>query len=342
MTDANTIPQAASRPDDMTAVNDTIPEPLKRGAITDRAQWVVLDGPVSRGLCLAREHGPQAAEFIAPPGTPLQLPELMGALIHWRHGLVQEGRLMGEPTVYGVDEAIELAPANREWIERQVHEQKLRDEAIATRGGAPKPEPARDPRTESQRTLIIDGRPLSALTQSASRFSEIVEGLPSDSPVGQLERLLDSAISPAHLASEIDTLAFSIGRPASRELVVSLLHARARSHSWRYTRPFGVFERPSAKQQALAAEIAEASTAQELLGRIYAQGEIEQELDEALTDLLYARSKSIRWRATLPLRLLLSIRHLRGVRRTLRRAQAAYASLREGRPERRLKSQAGR
>jgi hypothetical protein len=264
----------------------------------------------------------------------------MGVLMQWRHALVREGRVVDEPTLCTVEDAIELAPAHREWIERQVREQELRDQVIANRSRPLAAAPGETaPAEPHPATVIADRRTLPALTRSASNFSEIVNSLPDTSAIGQVERLVASAISAAHLAAELDTLAFSIGRPATRELVVSLLHARSRSHSWRYTRMFAAMERRSPAEETLTAHVASASSAQELLQSLRSLGLDERELDETLIDLLYARSRSMRWRVTHPLRRLLGSPRFWRVRRALRRAQPSYASFRNGRARRRLKPQ---
>jgi hypothetical protein len=324
----------------MSDITDTLPQRMERAKITDHAQWVVADGPVGRGKCLLHEESPDAAVFIVPAGMPLQLPELGESLRHWRHGRVRDGRLEGEPTICTVQEAIDIAPANRDWIERQVREQDRRERVTAEHERAKPDEDRFD--LPLVAALIADRRPIPSLTQSASRFAEIVHGLPEDSAMSQVERLVAGATSAAHLAGELDTVAFSIGRPATRQLVASLLHARSRSHSWRYTQLFAALQRTDPAEQKLSRHIAAATSAQELLQRLGSLEQHEQELDDILIDLLYARSKSARWRATYPLRRLGGLPRLRGVRRLLRRAQPTYASIKQqGRRPRGLKPHPG-
>jgi hypothetical protein len=325
---------------EMSDLTEQITRPQRRRRITERQGWRVVDGPVSRGSCLVCELDPDEAIFIAPPGVLLQLPEPSNGFQHWRTGVIREGRLIADPTACTIFEAISQAPAHRAWFNAQVREREQRDSVFDASKRPPRPDGASLDYVVS--AIVVDRRPLPVVTHSASRFAQIVSELPHDSLIAHLEEILSGAISVSHLAEDFRLLAFSIGQPGARELLVSLLHARARSHSWRYTRPLALLERRGASQRELAALIDAAPDAQVLLQRLDGLDGLDHELDELLVDLLYARSRSIRWRATTPLRSFLASPRFAGTRGRLRDAQPRYAALRQRAPGSRVPAQLDR
>jgi hypothetical protein len=332
--------RTATAEPEMSDATEQITRPSRRHRITERQNWRVVDGPVGRGSCLSSELDPDEAVFVAPPGVPLQVPEPSDGFAYWRTGVVREGRLVGNPTIHTIDEAVRQAPAHRAWFDAQVREREQRDSVFDASKRAAQRQGAVV--GHAVPVIVVDGRPLPAVTHSASRFAEIVSELPGDSLISRLEALLANAISASHLAEDFRLLEFSIGSPGARELLVSLVHARARSHSWRYTRTLALFERRGAGQRELAALIDGAPDAQVVLRRLEVLDGLDDELDEALIDLLYTRSRSLRWRATTPLRSVLASPRFARTRRRLRGAQRTYAALKRGISESQVRAQLGR
>jgi hypothetical protein len=310
---------------------------VQRPRVAGGSLWRVQPGPVGRGTCLARDELDDAVVFIGPPGVPLELPEQLGTLMRWRTATWRYGERAGPLTVISVEDAIEMAPARRGWIELHLREDH-REVLVSSDGAAAEPETrtAAGPEVNAESgvlpvsaawaMLLPDRRRVAEVTQSASTFAWLVHALPADSGISTVERALAGSVSSSHFAAELEVLAFSIGATATRELTTSLLHARTRSHSWRFTWFLRVFERRGRVERLVAREALKAADGLDLLMRVAALDE--ETVDEALVNLLYMQSRGIRWTVTYPARRLLGVRHLQGIRGFLRRAQPRYARYR--------------
>jgi hypothetical protein len=302
---------------------------LLRATTSQRPLWRIVRGPVGTGSCLASEDPAGGVLFLAPPGVALQRPEEAAALMGWRRARWQHGALQDRVVSCTLKELEELAPANRAWIQERMREDERLDLMLARARGVSAGDqtiadapgvvsvaaiagPAASPPSES--VLLPDRRRVAVVTHSASTYSALTHRLPSSSAVAQVETFVVDAVSASHLATELDTLSLTIGVPAVRELVVSLLHARTRSHSWRYTRFLSRLESRSAHERRLARLVADSKSARDLLESLGAQ----EELDEILVNLLYAQHHGMRWRVTYPLRRTLGSPRLEGCRGVLR------------------------
>jgi hypothetical protein len=292
-------------------------------------EWSVAPGPAGRGACLAAEEPAKdaadeptwAAFYIAPPGVPLQLPETLGMLRQWRVVRVEEGELDGPVWTLPLGEALALAASQRSWIEDQV---KLawRHEEVGEHLSAARRTSNRRSGSDSGGipTLAnIDQRWIMTLTESASTFSSLLESLPKDLVATSIEDLARATKARSELRSAYQAVAKAIGREQAREVVVALLHARARTHSWRWTKWLGPIERTSQAERRVGREIDVAATGGDLLRRLAGLGLRTRELDDIVIDVLYTRSCGLRWRMTHPFRVLLGSHKLRSLRGMVRR-----------------------
>ncbi len=317
---------------------------LVRATTSQSPLWQIVRGPVGTGSCLAREDPDGGVLFIAPPGVALQRPEQATALMGWRSARWQHGALQDLVVPCALSKVEELAPANRSWIQERLREDERLDLMLArARGDSAEDEAAGEAPDvvsvatiaraaasgASESVLLPDQRRVAAVTRSASIYSALTHRLPSSSPIAQVEAFVADAVSASHLAIELDTLSLAIGAPAVRELVVSLLHARTRSHSWRYTRFLSRLERRSAHERRLARVVGASDSARDLLDSLEARG-ITPEMDEVLVNLLYAQHHGVRWRSTYPLRRTLGSPRLKSCRGVLRH----LATTRPRRPRR--------
>jgi hypothetical protein len=322
---------------------------LVRAQTSRRARWRVYPGPVGRGACLAADDPAGGLRFIAPPGIALQLPEEAGPMQRWRTARWEFGAPQDGVSQLSLKEVEDLAPAHRAWIREQVREAERLDAMLArARGGSAEPVPipatavsisvsafTASTAVSVAASVLPDRRRVAVVTHSASTYSALTHRLPVSSAVAQVEALVARAVSASHLAAELDTVALSIGQPAVRELVASLLHARSRSHSWRYTRLLGRVERRSARERQITRLVDRSQNARELLNRLEAEKLSEPELHETLMNLLYAQNHGLRWKVTYPLRRALGSPRLGAWRAVLRRqVQPHFAALRPKRSPR--------
>ncbi len=293
-------------------------------------QWRVVPGPAGQGRCLAIDESELELRLLAPPGIPLQLPEY-GSLRRWRSASWEGGSISTEVSELTHEAVRTLVPSHHAWIVEQESEERLRALAAQNLDF----EALED---ASMEVVVADRRPVSvfvgrrlvtAITQSASTYSALVLTQPSDAAVARVERVVNTSSSLAEISNGLREIADAIGVDQTRELVVALLHARARSHSWRCTWPLSVLEGRGPLERVVGREIDAARTGGELTQRLAAVELQASELDRLLVILLYARSRSVRWRITSPLRRLFGSRRLRGVRTLLReRVQPRFAALR--------------
>jgi hypothetical protein len=288
--------------------------------------WRVVPGPSGQGECLAQDNGPELL-LLAPPGTRLSptTPERLG---RWRTATWVGGELLGEPSEIEDDEAERRAPTKALWIAQRREEQERRD--LAVMAGLHASTAVRDP--------VFSWRIMLQVTQSASTYSTLASKLSWRNPIARVEEAANNASSEAELEEQLGLVAREIGEAQEREIVLGLLHVRARSHSWRYTRALRIFERHTPLERVLARLVDRTRDGQELDTRVKAIELQDRELKPILVRLLYRRMHSVRWVATKPLRRLLALRRLRTTRRALRRtlppvAEVARAqrSLRSGR-----------
>lgn len=316
--------------------------------VPGHASWAIGPGPVGRGECIVAEDPTGGVHFIAPPGVALQPLEEVGPLRHWRIAKWRFGAPQDGVSELSLREVEERVSAHRAWIHEQEREAEALEAMLDRARGAAPDLAAGDvdvPAVSSTSpmsaavvpvaALLPDERPVAAVTHSASTYAALTLYLPAGSGVTRIETFVCNAVSASHLAAELDTLALSISHPAVRELVASLLHARSRSHSWRYTRPLGRIEHRSARERRVTRIVDRAYSARELLQRVEAEGLSLPELDEILINLLYAQNHGLRWKLTYPLRRILGSPRLSAARRLLRRhVQPRIAGLRLKRPPR--------
>jgi hypothetical protein len=259
-------------------------------------------------------------QLIAPPGIPVQRPE-RGMLGRWRSALWQDGEISSEVIELDNAELFELAGSNRLWIEEKNLSAQRRELAIR-KVDLDKPQisyPGVDLHAE---LTLLDRRPALAVTQSASTYAALVVAQPPDTPIARVERLAGRKMSISEMGKRLADVANVVGVDQTRELVVALLHARARSHSWRYTKPLRVFERSDPLERTVEREIDSAKTGVEVLQRLRTVELQVRELDILLVTILHKRARSPRWLITSPLRRVLGAPKLVALRRLLRNARA--------------------
>lgn len=89
-------------------------------------KWEVSVGPYGRGDVLVNEVSSGEAAILAPPGVPLDPPELVSRLILWRSATYKKGVVQNIVPV-SVDTAIAQAPNQTEWIIHTGAQRILRD-----------------------------------------------------------------------------------------------------------------------------------------------------------------------------------------------------------------------
>jgi hypothetical protein len=285
--------------------------PQQRPASTE-APWRVVPGPTGKGRCLGRDESEAALLLIAPPGTPLQLPE-DSRLNLWRSALWQDGRISGDVHELAEEELDHLAGSKRMWIDEQNLAVERREFAVRRRDDA---DDLDSTTTGPHPTVAL--LPALQTTQRASMYSALVASQSPDNPIARVERLASRKLSIAEMSRGLEDVANVVGADQKRELVVALLHARARSHSWRCTKPLRIFERREPLERTMEREIDSVKTGADLLARLRALELQVSELDRLLVVVLYRRARSPRWLITWPLRRLLGARRLEALRRRLR------------------------
>jgi hypothetical protein len=293
-----------------------MPFPLTAGL-----EWRVVEGPTGRGRCLMTTGSDMAVRFLAPPGVPLQLPELAGGLDRWRTAFWDCGFIVGGVEVLKLEKVRERVPSELEWIEEQVREAQRRDLLVQNLPADVAGDEAVVDEDDEQEVLVSalpDRRRIVAVTKSASTFAALVSSLSRDTAFAQVEDVTNMASCREEFDTELDAIGERIGPARVRELAVALLHARARSHSWRYTWFLAWTERRAPLQRVIGREVDRARTSDELHQRLLTVELASQELHQALTGMLYVRSHGFRWRITAPLRRLLGTYYLSSVRTLLR------------------------
>jgi hypothetical protein len=292
------------------------------------SDWRVVEGPTGRGECLIEGLTDLEFRFLAPPGVPLQLPELSGSLKRWRTALWTCGAVAGHVKALELAEAYALAPDQSAWIDAY-SEDREDDPALA---GLEAQGPAFDGREASSVSFLPDRRRLLSVTKSASTFAMLVSGLPPDSAFARIEGVANATASRDQFDAVLGMVSESLGEDMAHELVLALLHARARSHSWRYTRFLSWTQRRAPRHRVVGREVDRARTDRELTEGLATVELPRRELDQVLVDTLYERSRCLRWRVTGPLRWAFGTSSLRGPRGVMRnRVQPGYERLRAGR-----------
>lgn len=276
---------------------------------------------MGRGACLEAEEPGCAAHYMAPPGVPLQLPETIGMLRQWRIVHIEDGEMDGPVSTLSFDEALRQAPSQRTWIEDQAMLARSHEEASERRSAARRQSAEGSTADSSLGTPFVnlDRRRITTLTQSASTFSSLLESLPEEDSAVRVEGLVKATSSRSKLRAEFQATTRTIGRQQAREVIVALLHARARTHSWRWTKLLRRFEPGTQLERLVGREIDAARTGDEVLERLAGVNLRTHELDDVLISLLYVRSHGPRWRMTHPLRLWLGSHRFSGLRGVLRR-----------------------
>jgi hypothetical protein len=298
-----------------------------------RQTWSTEIGPYGRGHCLVSRGRDGHTRIIAPPGVPLAPPEAVEQLLRWRVVTWGGGRALGRPRALSRERVSDLAPSKRGWIHRTEAERERWEQTIC------RIPPAATPRQAGAEPLLVAAvapaparrfapapakRPAPGLrtplakSRSASTFAAYVASLTDEAPVKLVARAADSARHYEDFRGALGKIERRVGHDELTRAVIALTHARARSHSWRYTQ---IVPEVCAKrsERKIASEIDRARSGQELeraLGQL--QSVAGAEGGAELYRILYRRSRSLRWRLTRPLRMLLANSRLRGVRRWLR------------------------
>jgi hypothetical protein len=227
-----------------------------------------------------------------------------------------------------------MAPSCRGWIIDVARERELRqlaagrqvettvDDVLSWAEFSERLEP--DPRS----AFIATGRPTdrgsgvepiaAPRTQSASSFASHVAEQPPDATIRQVERLAETAAGFGEMARGLAQTRAQAGERPVREALVALLHARARSHSWRMTRWLGPVEVTMPLADDLGRQIDQSRTGDQVAAAVARVQAEWPELDYTLAAILYARSHSRRWQATRMFRRAFAMRWLRPVRTVLR------------------------
>jgi hypothetical protein len=294
--------------------------------VTAGPKWRVVEGPTGRGECLATVVSELELRFLAPPGVPLQLPEMTGALKRWRTALWTCGAVVDGVEVLEPEEAIEMAPTQSAWIEAHEHD---RESELLARDGPMDVFEARlaseGDEAASPASFLPDRRRLLSVTKSASTFAALVTGLSPGSAFARIEEVANAASSRNEFDAALGMVGDSLGEDVAHELALALLHARARSHSWRYTWFLGWTERREPLHRMVGREVDRARADRDLAQRLATVELPRRELNQVVVDMLYERSHCLRWWVTAPLREALGTRRLTGPRTVLReRVQPRY------------------
>jgi hypothetical protein len=262
----------------------------------------------------------------------------MHTLLRWRVVTWAHGRPLGRPRAIDIEGALRIAPSRRRWIYGCAREQARREQAIRQMpladeqnwptGHASAIEHAVRLAPQSwplvlaeseDRVLVADTLIALAKTRSASTFSAYVASSGDHAPVKLVVHAVNSSSQFSEMLDTFQSIEARIGHDRLLQAVIALAHARARSHSWRYTRLFPRIVRTRIERR-LGRAIDRAESGRSLqftLNRMHAVHE-HGALDHALYRVLYRRSRSLRWRLTAPLRNALASRRFQRMRRTLR------------------------
>jgi hypothetical protein len=313
----------------------------------DERAFQVERGPHGRGSCLVDVVSPGVALVIAPPGVPLAPPERVVDLLEWRAARFVDGRIVDAPHVISEAEVYAFAPNQQAWIAETIEREREQAQAgeivlapaqelldcaqakapvqayasapalagVGRGSGLPVA-----PRSRRHEPPPPPPSPLE-FTESASQFAAFVGRCQAEAPVRRLERQANrtrAASDFADVCQALRKLERSVGPRPLREAMLALLYARARSHSWRYTRWLVRRPVPDTLRGQLELELDRARSVSELQDAVSALGVDHDELVEALARVLYARSLSRRWRYLAPVRRFLAWARLRAARDVLR------------------------
>jgi hypothetical protein len=284
----------------------------------------VQPGPFGHGPCLVRRStdpaGVLCVTVLAPPGVPIDPPELADRLLRWRVARWEDGAAAGGAKVLSLDDALAVAPSAREWITEQLRERHRRavaSEHVQIVSASP---PSGRTTADVSPTAAGTGwpRPPVELTRSASTFAYWVGSQSSGDCVKQIAQAVNQTRSLEALRAELAVIESHFPSSLVADGVTAVLHARARSHSWRYTAWIPSASPLSPLARRVATEVDDARDARDLQQRLEKLRSDGAEVDVLLVELLHRRARSMRWCLTHRARLLLASHRLRGLRRVLR------------------------
>ncbi|HEY7953434.1 MAG TPA: hypothetical protein VID70_10645 [Solirubrobacteraceae bacterium] len=281
-----------------------------------RRAWKPEPGPHGHGECLVNRRNGRA-RILAPPGVPLAPPEPIRTLLTWRLATYAHGRPLGPPRPLSFEQALHLVPSRRRWIRRCAREQFEREQAVR-RLAVQRPS-RRLPATPAGD--LARRSPL-AKTCSASTFAAYVGSSRDEAPIKLVACAVNSSRRFSDLLDALRQIEVEIEHDQMMQAVAALAHARARSHSWRYTW-FVPGTARNRGERRIGREIRRARTGQQLAQALMqmeaADGHDPSTLDELLCRVLFRRSRSLRWRLTGPLRKTLARPRFHGARMVLRK-----------------------
>jgi hypothetical protein len=299
---------------------------------TDDADiWLLEPAPYGQGWCLVSAQSADFVEILAPPGVMLEQPEQISRLLSWRLARWSRGRLLKPPALLSLTDALDLAPSRQTWIIAAVRELELSDRALQdTETGvvslrelfqhrAPDPrlgefDPAAIGETSHTSPSELEH------TGSATSFAKHVRQSGPNSTIWIVRDAVDNASDITELKRTLDARRRRVGHPEVQDALIALLHGRARSHSWRYTRWFGrPYDDPALRR--LTQVVDSDLPIEQLKAMVDAMRKEGLRLDGLLEVICFERANSRRWTRTKPARLLGFSRPARPVRDRLRDLQ---------------------
>lgn len=312
------------------ALRDTEAQLTASGAQSrESPEWRVCSGPFGRGSCLSLAEAGGVALVIAPPGVPLDPPEAVLELAHWRVARWRSGALIDTPHTLDVEEVLSVAPSNRTWILDRTREEYRRNVAAdhAVDDGAlltsAFPSSPRDilcrhhVSRQCLRAVAAEGAsPLRIADIGPHALAAYVGVSPPHAPIKELVRAVNSPLTHAQFQTRVALASETFGADAVREALIALVHARTRCRSARYlpvVRAIG--DTPG--RRMLTETIKRAPTALALERTLSDLEPRTSALTAELATVLYSCSMSRWWRVTSGLRMLFAMRALSGARRSL-------------------------
>jgi hypothetical protein len=288
-------------------------------------RWRITQGPFGHGACLVTTAGGDGLRLLVPPGVPLQSPEPTVTLLRWREAKWCQARLAGTPRVIELLDAVQLAGDHCGWA----LETSRKREAWLDAAGIPVRE-----RVEEVMAQLLD--PESGLdfdirfvwersptdeTESASHFSQLLGAGDERDLVRQIRDLADGAETFEEFRTCVRDAREKAGDERVRDSVVALLHARARSRSWRATNWAGPVVPESVPLASIIAQRVDcARTGRDAMRQALRFDSGHPEFEYVLLQLLYTRAHSRRWCWTAPVRRVFARPELRPVRRVVHSA----------------------
>ncbi len=285
--------------------------------------WLRRSGPYGRGACLMDMTNDAFVEILAPPGVPLKQPRRLSSLVRWRHARWARGALICGPTPVTLGHALNSrarrstgssASREREALYRAVGDQPIEsvDAVLAARSVGT------DVRAAAPAGRAIDW------STSASEFARYVARASDVELAKRIIRVADEADDPQELRRGLSAI-YADGHDGGSPQVGGRGPPRwGTSHTWRYGRllPAATYA-PAMRRRSCPARSdrrrdrprADGPRVARRLEPIRAEWPA---LDDALAEILFARSHSSRWRRTRWLRQLLGKSELRPVRWILR------------------------